>query len=213
MWISTRCAAVLMFAVASSIAVVKHAEAQQRPQAPYGYIVTYSARDGKLLSDGKQYRIAIVTRNAADALKAFNYYNSIHMYKAVKVDLKTETDYNAALQLQKDPNTGRPKPDGSGTKEEKRPVSGSVAGAKFRVDGTTFTFASDGAVTTSSSTVGRWTQEGDTVRWSIKDGLVFRYTGTLSASRQQMTIKRSVFNPSSGNESQQTPYGTANRIP
>ena len=187
--------------------------AAQRPAAPYGYIVTYGSRDGKLLSDGKQFRIAIVTRDYGEATRTFNNYNRIHMYKAVMKDLQTEADYKAALELQKDPKTGLPK-EKSTTDTAKRSENGKVSGSSYKANGTTFRFKSDGSVTTNYGTSGRWSQNGNTVTWTIADGgFSFRYTGTVSSSGEMMTIYSSTYNPRTNNEGTKSLYGTGRRVP
>lgn len=81
--------------------LVKTARAQ-RTKSPYGYLVWYKLNDGSKFADGSAYKM-FVTRDAAEANRLFQYYNSIHRYRAYRYDIPDAKTYNEWLQKKNNP--------------------------------------------------------------------------------------------------------------
>lgn len=74
----------------------------QRADAPYGHLVWYKMNDGSKFADGSSYKM-FVTRSAVEANRLFQYYNSIHRYRAYRHDIPDAKTYNEWLRRNYNP--------------------------------------------------------------------------------------------------------------
>jgi hypothetical protein len=140
------------------------ATAQPRPTAPVGYLVAVAPRDGSKFPDGSAYRLYGVTRDFKTRSEWVNTINSYHVLKALVVEIKTENEYKAAIQMIKD----QPKMGAPAQKPVAPPAAASVAGTRWEWGGETMYFYADGTYERAEFTKGavsnlrgKWTQTGN----------------------------------------------------
>lgn len=161
------------------LAVVSNAPdlaAQSRPAAPVGYLVTYSATNGTKLSDGNSYRIFGVTKNWRTRVEWVDKINSYHRLTPKVIELKSEIEYQAAVQMFNDRDKAtQPRP-------QAPPPMSTVAGTQWQWGGDTMYFDADGTYELvensrglASNRRGKWTQSGNTLTL-VNDG-VWTVTG------------------------------------
>lgn len=143
------------------------ATAQPRPTAPVGYLVAVAARDGKPLPDGSPYRLYGATRDFSTRSEWVNKINSYHTLKALVIEIKTEDQYKAAVQMVKDGVKPPAAP------KDNPPAAASVAGTKWQWGGDTMYFYADGTYErveftkgAVSNLRGKWTQTGNKLTMS-----------------------------------------------
>jgi hypothetical protein len=170
--------------------------AQERPAAPYGYMIKESMRDGSPLPNGKKEHIWLVTRDETKARELVTQLRQIHKLHVEAIPLGSELEFSDAVQVIKAQIEARKRAQAAAKAAQS--VSGTqwqvlnLSGAPFKylwfyANGNVESGFTPGALANSW---GEWTQKGEQIQIRKSGSSSLMLTGTWEKKGDVMELKK-----------------------